>query len=82
MKKVKKEIKVSVIYNRTVKTKAELRAESEALVKAFLRKGGVIEQGRKARVPKSKMTCKSTRGFVRGTSGIATGFPRKMSGVE
>lgn len=29
--------------------------------------------------PRSKMTSKNSRGYVVGTSGIATGFPRKSA---
>ena len=50
-------------------------------IKAFLAKGGVIQEGRKPRARKgSKMTAKSTR-FVSGTSGFANGFPRKSTGA-
>lgn len=72
---------VSVIYNTAVKTKSEARAESEKAMKAFLRKGGVIQvDTRKRRAPKGTMSSKSSRGFVAGTGGFATGYPRK-SGI-
>ena len=74
----KKQI-VATIYNRPTQTKAEIRAESEKALKAFLRKGGVIETGRPARIPKSKMSGKSSRGFMTGTSGFASGMPRKTT---
>jgi hypothetical protein len=78
-KSVKKQI-VATIYNRPVQTKAEARAESEKAIAAFLRAGGVIQvDERKRRAPKAKMASKSSRGFVSGTSGFATGMPRKTT---
>jgi hypothetical protein len=75
----KKQI-VATIYNRPVQTKSEARAESEKAMKAFLRAGGVIKvDERKPRAPKAKMSSKSSRGFVSGTSGFATGMPRKTT---
>jgi cytochrome c len=85
MARTKKEVAVvkSTIYNTSPKTKAELRAESADAIAAFLARGGVIEQGRKPRARKgSKMACKSSRGFQGGTSGFATGFPRKSTGAQ
>lgn len=81
MKKSEKQIKIATIYNRSVQTKAEIRAESEKALKAFLKKGGVIEVGRPARAKKTKMSAKSSRGFVSGTSGFANGFPRRTVGA-
>lgn len=77
----KKQLKVATIYNRSVKTKAELREESEKALKAFLKKGGVIEVGRPARARKSVMSSKSSRGFVSGTAGFANGYPRRSVGA-
>ena len=72
---------VATIYNRSPKTKAELRAESADAIALFLNRGGVIQEGRKPRARKgSKMAAKSTR-FVSGTSGFANGFPRKSTGA-
>ena len=31
------------------------------------------------KTPRSKMSCKNSRGFVSGSSGIANGFPRSIS---
>lgn len=76
-KSEKRAIITAIIYNCSPKTKAEIRAESEVALKAFLRRGGVIEKGRPARARKSKMASKSSRGYVRGTSGFAVGYPRK-----
>jgi len=73
---------VAVIYNTSVKTKSEIRAEGEKALKAFLRKGGVIQvDEKKRRAPKSKMSAKSSRGFVSGTGGFANGFPRKSLAI-
>lgn len=73
---------VATIYNRSTKTKAELRAESEVAMKKFLRAGGEIQVGRKPRDRKSKMACKNSKGFVKGTSGFANGFPKKSIGAD
>lgn len=81
MTKAKKQVVKATIYNTSVKTKAELRVESEKALKAFLRKGGTIEVGRPARARKSVMSSKSSRGFVTGTGGFATGYPRRSVGV-
>jgi hypothetical protein len=60
------------------KTKSQLRAESEAQLKEFLRRGGVVEvDERRARIPKAKMRGKTSKGFVQGSSGFAMGYPRK-----
>lgn len=79
-KAVKAQI-VSAIYNVPTKSKAELRAESEAALKRFLRAGGEVQVGRKCRVRKTKMASKNSRGFVSGTGGFATGYPRKSTGA-
>jgi len=73
----KKQI-VATIYNKPVMTKAEARAEGEKALKAFLKKGGVVQVDEKKRkAPKTKMSGKSSRGFMGGTGGFATGYPRK-----
>ena len=80
--KLQKQIAKSTIYNTNIKTKSELRAESNDAIALFLARGGVIEQGRKPRARKGgKMACKSSKGFQSGTSGFATGFPRKSTGA-
>jgi hypothetical protein len=81
MKKSEKVVRKQTIYNTSVKSKAELREESEKALKKFLRSGGVIEVGRPARVRKSTMSAKSSRGFVSGTGGFATGYPRRSIGA-
>lgn len=73
----KKQI-VATIYNRPVQTKSEARAESERAMQAFLRSGGVIQvNDKKRKAPKASMSSKSSRGFIGGTSGFATGFPSR-----
>lgn len=59
------------------KSKSELRAETEKQLKAFLRKGGSIEVVKPRKAPKQLMSGKTTRNASTGTSGFATGFPRK-----
>lgn len=73
----KKQI-VATIYNKPVLTKAEARSEGERAMQAFLKKGGVIQVDEKKRkAPRTKMSSKSSRGFMGGTSGFAVGFPSK-----
>jgi hypothetical protein len=62
-----------------VKTKSQLRAETEKQVKAFLRKGGSVEVVKARKAPTQKMNCKTSRGFVVGTSGFANGMPKKST---
>lgn len=76
-----KQLKIATIYNRSTKTKSELRAESEDAITLFLKRGGTIEYGRPARAKKSKMSCKSSKGYVSGTAGFANGYPRKSIGA-
>ena len=66
---------MNVLYK--TKTKAELRDESEKALKKFLKKGGDVQVIKAKKIPKSKMTTKSSRGFVAGTGGLSTGFPSK-----
>ena len=63
-----------------VKTKSQLRAETEAQLATFVRSGGVIEQIKARKAPKQLMRAKTTKVASTGTSGFATGFPRK-SGI-
>ena len=73
----KKQI-VATIYNKPVMTKSEARTEGDRAMQTFLRKGGVIQvNDKKRKAPKTKMSSKSSRGFLSGTSGFATGYPRK-----
>jgi len=59
------------------KSKSEIRAETEKQVKLFLKKGGNIEVVKPRKSPKQRMSGKVTRSASTGTSGFATGFPRK-----
>jgi hypothetical protein len=62
------------------KTKSQLRAESEAQLAAFKRAGGVVQVSEyKSRARKQVMRGKSTRPATTGTSGFATGYPRKTT---
>jgi hypothetical protein len=73
----KKQI-VATIYNKPVMSKSEARAEGEKALQLFLKKGGVVQVDEKKRkVPKTKMSGKSSRGFMGGTGGFATGYPRR-----
>jgi hypothetical protein len=65
------------MMNTFFKSKSELRAETEKLVKLFLKKGGSIEVVKPRKAPKQRMSGKVTRSASTGTSGFATGFPRK-----
>jgi hypothetical protein len=63
-----------------VKTKSQLRTESEAQMAAFLARGGVVEvSDRKVRPRKMVMRGKVTRNASKGSSGFAAGFPRKTT---
>jgi hypothetical protein len=63
--------------NTIFKSKSEIRAETEKQVKLFLKKGGSIEVAKPRKAPKQRMSGKVTRSSSTGTSGFATGFPRK-----
>jgi hypothetical protein len=65
------------MINTLVKSKSELRAETEKQVKAFLKRGGSIEVIKPRKAPKQRMSGKTTRNASTGTSGFATGYPRK-----
>lgn len=62
--------------NVIVKSKSEIRAETEKQLKAFLKRGGVIEVIKPRKAPRTKMKAKTTRVASTGTSGFAVGFPR------
>jgi len=66
---------MSVVY----KSKDQLRKETEKALKKFLKSGGAIETVKARKAPKMLMRAKNSRGFVSGTSGFATGFPRKTT---
>lgn len=76
----KQAIRISTIYNRSVVSKAEIRAESEDAITAFLRNGGVIEVAKTKKTRRrttQKMSGKTSKGFQSGTSGFATGYPKR-----
>ena len=69
---------MNVIY----RSKSDIRAENEVALKQFLRKGGSIEVVATKKAPKQKMSGKTSRGFVTGTSGFASGMPRKSTFID
>lgn len=78
----KQALRIATIYNKSVTPKSVLRAQSEDAITAFLRRGGVIEQCKPSRRKSTtKMSSKSSRGFVSGTSGFANGYPKKSVGA-
>lgn len=79
--KTEKKLIVATIYNKPVISKAEARAESEKALKKFLKSGGAIEIVKSRKNPKSKLSAKNSKGFVKGTSGFPTGYPKKMLSV-
>ncbi len=79
---VKQAVAKATIYNTSIKTKSQMRAESEDALTAFLKKGGVITECKPSRRKSgSKMRASSSKGFVSGTSGFANGYPRKSTGA-
>jgi hypothetical protein len=62
-----------------IKTKSQIRAETEKQVALFLRKGGDIQIIKPRKAPKQRMSGKVTKSSSTGTSGFATGFPRKSA---
>ena len=66
--------------NSIYKPKSEIRVETSEAIQQFLARGGQIQviPAKKTRGrTKQKMAGKSSRGFQGGTSGFATGYPRK-----
>ena len=67
---------MNVIY----KPKSEIRVETSEAIQQFLARGGqiqVIPAKKQRGRTKQKMAGKTSRGFQSGTSGFATGYPRK-----
>ena len=67
---------MTVVY----KTKSEQRVETSEAIQQFLASGGSIQivPAKKTRKRTTqKMASKASRGFQGGTSGFATGYPRK-----
>lgn len=78
MKNNEQKLIVATIYNKPVMSKSEAREQGDKALQLFLKKGGVIQVNEKKRkAPKTKMSGKSSRGFMGGTSGFATGFPSR-----
>jgi hypothetical protein len=66
--------------NTIYKSKSERRVETSEALQFFLASGGQIQvvPAKKTRKRTTqKMSAKSSRGFQGGTSGFATGYPRK-----
>jgi hypothetical protein len=59
------------------KSKSQLRAETATAVSRFLKSGGSIETIKPRKAPTTKMRAKNSKGFVQGSSGFASGFPRR-----
>ena len=82
-KKQAKAIATATIYNTTLKTKAQMRAESEDAIAKFLKAGGTIQVAKPSRRKStSKMTCKTSKGYQSGSAGFAIGFPRGSAGFS
>jgi len=67
---------MNVVY----KSKAEQRVETSEAIQQFLARGGSIEivpAKKMRRRTTQRMASKTSRGFQAGTSGFATGYPRK-----
>lgn len=65
------------MINTLHKSKASVRVETSEAIQEFLARGGSIEIVKSRKAPKQTMKGKSSRGFTAGTSGFATGFPKK-----
>ena len=66
--------------NTVYKPKSQLREETSEAIQQFLARGGQIEvvlAKKMRRRTTQKMAGKTLRGFQGGTSGFATGYPRK-----
>ena len=63
--------------NTIYKSKSQVRQETSEALQLFLARGGQIEVVKARKTPKSKMTVKVSRGFQSGTSGFATGYPKR-----
>jgi hypothetical protein len=61
------------------KTKSQLRVEGEVALKKFIRSGGAIEVVKPRKAPKQYMRGKTTRVGSTGTSGFATGYPKRST---
>jgi hypothetical protein len=61
------------------KTKSQLRVEGEDALKKFIRSGGTIEVVKPRKAPKQYMRGKTTRVGSTGSSGFATGYPKRST---
>jgi hypothetical protein len=61
------------------KTKSQLRVETETAVKRFIKSGGSVEVVKPRKAPKQYMRGKTTRVGSTGTSGFATGYPKRST---
>ena len=76
-----KQVITSTIYNTTTKTKSVIRAEGDKALQLLLKRGGAITEVKASRKKTtSKMRANSSKGFVSGTSGFATGYPKRTMG--
>jgi len=66
--------------NEIYKSKSQVRTETSEQIEKFLKSGGVIQVVKARKAPKQRMSGKTTRQASTGTSGFATGFPRKTFG--
>jgi len=64
---------MNVIY----KSKSSLRQETSTSVQEFLARGGQIEVVKSRKAPKPKMSGKTSKSGLTGTSGFAVGYPSK-----
>ena len=68
---------MNVIY----KSKSQVRTETQDAVSLFLARGGQIQVVKARKAPKQRMSGKTTRQSSTGTSGFATGFPKRTMGA-
>ena len=63
--------------NTIYKSKTQVRGDATTEVEKFLMSGGVIQVVKSRKLPKQKMSGKTTRQSSSGTSGFAVGFPKR-----
>ena len=63
--------------NTIYKSKSQVRGDTTTEVEKFLLSGGVIQLVKSRKLPKQKMSGKTTRQSSSGTSGFAVGYPSK-----
>lgn len=62
------------------KSKSQVRSEMNDAMAEFLARGGQVEVVKAKKTPKAKMSCKSSRSYQSGTSGMPTGYTRSSFG--